>query len=116
MRVRFQADADLNQLIVSSTLRREPSIDFQTAHAARLIGLSDLEVLALAASESRVLVSHDRRTLPHHFAGFVAEATSAGVLIVSQKLPVVKVVEELVLIWAATAAEEWENHIRSLPI
>lgn len=31
MRVRFQADADLNQTIVLALLRREPVIDFQTA-------------------------------------------------------------------------------------
>jgi len=38
MKVRFQADADLNEVIVKATLRREPSIDFQTAHAANLAG------------------------------------------------------------------------------
>src|SRR5437867_5393384 len=50
MKVRFQADADLNQIIVKATLRREPSIDFQTAQAANLPGLGDQEVLAIAAS------------------------------------------------------------------
>lgn len=29
MKIRFQADADLNQIIVLATVRREPSIDFQ---------------------------------------------------------------------------------------
>jgi len=28
MKVRFQADADLNQIIVQATLRREPAIEF----------------------------------------------------------------------------------------
>lgn len=36
MRIRFQADADLNQVILLATLRREPAIDFQTAAAADL--------------------------------------------------------------------------------
>jgi hypothetical protein len=31
MKVRFQADADLNQIILLATIRREPAIDFQTA-------------------------------------------------------------------------------------
>jgi len=42
MKVRFQADADLNQNIVKATLRLEPGIDFQTASAAGLMGLPDL--------------------------------------------------------------------------
>jgi len=34
MKIRFQADADPNQIILLATIRREPSIDFQTAQAA----------------------------------------------------------------------------------
>ena len=61
MKVRFLADADLNRAIVSGTLRRELSLDFLTAQAAGLRGMSDPEVLALAAERQRVLVSHDDR-------------------------------------------------------
>lgn len=49
MPICFQADADLNQIIVSAVLRRVPAIDFRTAPAAVLTGLKDLEVLSLAA-------------------------------------------------------------------
>ena len=45
MRIRFQADADLNQAILQGTIRREPTIDFQTANEAGLSGLNDPEVL-----------------------------------------------------------------------
>ena len=45
MNVRYQADADLNQAIVTGLLRRESTIDFQTAFAAGLEGVKDLEVL-----------------------------------------------------------------------
>lgn len=34
--VRFQADADLKQAIVTGTIRREPNIDFESAYAAGL--------------------------------------------------------------------------------
>lgn len=116
MRVRFQADADLNHVIVKATLRREPGIDFQTAHAASLAGKRDQEVLAIAASLGRVLVTHDRKTMPIHFATFITQQTSCGVLIVSRKMPVVQVAEDLLLIWTATDAEEWMNRLFSLPL
>ena len=61
--IRFQADNDLKRIIVDATLRREPRIDFQTAQAARLDVLDDEAVLRFAASECRILVSHDRRTI-----------------------------------------------------
>jgi hypothetical protein len=31
MRVRFQADADLNLVILHAVVRREPAVDFRTA-------------------------------------------------------------------------------------
>ncbi|HXG68185.1 MAG TPA: DUF5615 family PIN-like protein [Blastocatellia bacterium] len=102
--------------MVRKRLRREPEIDFQSAVAAGLAGLPDPEVLALAASEGRLLVSHDESTMPQHFADFITSQTSAGLLIVSQELPLNLVVEELVLIWAASTADEWVNRICYLPI
>jgi hypothetical protein len=116
MKVRFQADADFNQIIVKATLRRESSIDFQTAHQANLHGLSDREVLSRAVKESRVFVTHDRKTMPRHFADFILSETSSGVLIISQRFPIAQAAEEIILIWAASEAEEWINRIYSLPI
>ena len=58
MKVRFLADADLNKAIVNGVLRREPSTDFLSAHAAQLRLMQDPEVLELAARQQRVLVSH----------------------------------------------------------
>jgi hypothetical protein len=47
--IRFQADADFNQNIVTGVLRGESTIDFQTALVAGLEGLQDRQVLQLAA-------------------------------------------------------------------
>jgi precorrin-6B methylase 1 len=116
MRPRFQADNDLDQRIVVACLRLNPSIDFQTAPAAGLHGLPDEEVLAYAAGEGRVLVSHDRKTMPAHFARFLAAGeTSPGLIIVSTKLPVGRAAEEIHLLWEASAAEEYVNSIYNLP-
>jgi len=116
MRVRFQADADLNQIILVATVRQEPPIDFQTAPAAGLASLSDREVLAVAARAGRVLVTHDQRTMPRHFSAFIATDTSAGVIIVPQHLPIASAVEDLILIWSTTEADDWTNRICFLPL
>ncbi len=116
MKIRFQADADLNQIILSAVLRREPAIDFQTAIAGEIGGIDDPDVLARAAKEGRVLVTHDRKTMPWHFADFIAQETSPGLLIIPQSLPVAVAVEDLLLIWSATDAEEWRDRILILPL
>lgn len=116
MKVRFQADADLSQVIVRAVLRLNAEIDFQTAHAANLAGLDDLDVLALAAEQGRVLVSHDRKTMPVHFGRFILERQSPGILIVSRKQPIARIAEDLLLIWTASSPDEWVNRVRSLPL
>jgi hypothetical protein len=115
--IRFQADNDLKRIIVDATLRREPGIDFQTAQAAQLDDLDDEAVLRLAASQSRILVSHDKRTMPKALASIVASAsTSPGVLLViPQNAPIREVVETLILIWADDRRNDWKNLISKIP-
>lgn len=115
MRVRFQADADLNEDIVKGVLRREPGVDFRTATESNLRTLSDTEVLALAAREGRVLVSHDRRTMPHAFASFIQTSTSSGVLIVSQKIDLLSAIDGILLVWSASEDKEWTNQLGTVP-
>ena len=44
------------------------------------------------------------------------QTASPGVIVVPQSLAVVTVLEELVLIWAASQAEEWTDRIVYLPL
>ena len=116
MKLRFQADADLNQIIVRAVLRREPTIDFQTAHDGKLAGVEDPEVLSRAAEAGRILVTHDGKTIPTHFGQFITKHQSPGVLIVPQSLPGHLAADDLIVIWSASEAEEWQNRIFYLPI
>ena len=90
MSIRYQADNDLNGLIVSATLRFEPAIDFRTARSAGLDGLSDDAVLARAAADNRLL---------------------CRLVVIPQYAEFMKVVETLVLIWAGNRPETWVNLI-----
>ncbi len=116
MRVRFQADADLNYTILLAAVRREPAMDFRSAVQADLAGIPDLEVLASSAKDGRILVTHDFKTMPTHFADFVHSNVSAGVLLLPQHMPVPEAVEQLLMVWAATDPEEWVNRICVLPL
>jgi Domain of unknown function (DUF5615) len=116
MKVRYQADADLNQKIVAATMRLEPSVDFRTADAATLQGVDDLGVLEIAARDGRILVSHDKSTMPDNFARFTQTHECPGVLIVPRGLKLADVAEELLMIWEASEAGEWVNIITYIPL
>jgi hypothetical protein len=116
MRAKFLADANFDLVILAAAKRREPGLDFQTAQDTGLAGMEDPDVLAVAAQAGRVLLTHDVRTMPRHFAAFISEHTSTGVILIPQSLPRRQVVEDLLLIWGAMEAEEWINRIMSLPL
>jgi hypothetical protein len=115
--IRFQADNDLKRIIVDATLRREPRVDFQSAKAAHLDNLDDEAVIQLAAAQSRILVSHDKRTMPQALTAFVASGgSSPGVLLViPQSASIREVVETLILIWADDTADDWRNLVAKIP-
>jgi hypothetical protein len=114
--VRFLADASLRDAIVTGSLRREPAIDFLSANEAKLEGILDPEVLALATRQNRILVTSDLRTMPRHFGDFLeAHGQCAGVFLVKQRTPLADVIEALVLVWAASDADEWRNRLVEIP-
>lgn len=115
MRIRFQADNDLNKAIVRAVVRREPAVDFRSAQAARLDCVPDPEVLSHSAQNGRILISHDFQTMPEHFQEFVREHHSSGVLLIPQDLPIGIAVDTLILVWAATDPGEWENRLCLIP-
>ena len=81
-----------------------------------LYGWPGSEVLALAAQENRILVTHDRRTMPRHFADYILHHSSPGVFIISQNVNVRVAIEELLFIRTASESEEWRNLIVEIPL
>jgi hypothetical protein len=113
----FLADNDLDDAIFQGVLRREPSVDFVRLRDLGQPTAKDAEVLAIAASSGRILISHDVNTM-------IAAATARlnrgdamnGLLVAHQWQDVAAVIEDLLLIWAASEAEEWQGRIVFLPL
>lgn len=115
MRVRFLADANLNQDIVAGILRRQPEVDFELPQGIISDRMLDPEVLAVAASLGRILVTHDVRTMPDHFGVFITRNNCPGLILVPNSMPIGQV-EELLLVWHVSESEEWTNLYRRLPL
>ena len=115
--VRFLGDENLDYVIVQGLRLRQPQIDILTAVHAGILGFPDPAVLAFAAEHDRILLSHDKRTMPHHFAAFLAEGNQIpGVMLVSRKVTIGQAIEALLLVWEASSHEEWRNLVTRLPL
>lgn len=108
-RPRFLADHDLNEHIIDGVLRREPAVEFFRASEHGLEARPDAEVLAHAAAQELLVVSHDVNTMPAAaYDRLAAGELMAGLLMVKQLQPIGPVIDSLVLIWSASEAEEWQ--------
>ncbi len=116
-RVRFLFDEDFNGHIVHGFRRRQPNADARTVREAGLEGAEDSVVLKWAASNGRVLVSHDRRTMGTEARNRIgANLPTAGLILIAQDCAMGLAIAELVLVSEATAAEEWRDTIAFLPL
>jgi hypothetical protein len=111
LKIRFQADADIDPDIRKGVLRREPSIDFRSAAGTIPEGMPDPEVLRIAAEDGRVLVSGDIRTMSVHFKNFVASRESPGVLLIPSARSIGAAIEGLLFVWLNWAVIT-ENPVR----
>jgi hypothetical protein len=115
-RIRFQADANFSHAILKGLRRRQPTMDLQTAEAAGLAGVPDPEVLACAAAEGRVVLSHDYHTMLRHFGDFLASGRHcAGLFLLHQTLPIGQAIELIELAWEVSAPEEYVDALLYLP-
>jgi hypothetical protein len=91
-------------------------VDSQDARMGGIIDLLDPAVLLRSAALDRIVISHDRKTMPAHFARFLIDRSSPGLIIVPQDLDIGDTIDALLLIWAATEAEEWRDKVGYLPL
>ena len=115
-RPRFLADHDLNEHIAIGVLRQEPAIDFLRVRDVGMSERSDQEILDFANTEGVLVVSHDVNTMPAAaYTRLAAGQSFPGLFMVQQSSPIASVIENLVLIWAASELEEWQNQIVFVP-
>jgi predicted nuclease of predicted toxin-antitoxin system len=114
---RFLADEDFNRDIVAGVLRRVPTADMLRVHDAGLAGAQDPDILAWAAAEARIVLTHDTRTMiAYARARVTAAQRMPGLIVVRQELPIRVAFEELVVIAVCSEAPEWEHQIRFIPL
>ena len=117
MTIRFLADEDLDEAIVEGLRQAEPAIDIFNAKSSNLRGAKDPALLEYAASENRILVTYDRNTMTRYYIRRMAAGEPcSGLFVVPQCAAVGEVIESLVVIWAASQAEEWHDRIAYLPL
>jgi predicted nuclease of predicted toxin-antitoxin system len=114
--LRLATDEDFNNRILRGLLRRNPSLNVLRVQDAGLCGQGDDEVLEWAATEGRILLTHDVTTMKQHVdERLAAGLPMPGVFELTQDVPIGKAIEEILLLAECSLEGEGEGPIRFLP-
>jgi hypothetical protein len=115
--LRLLADENFNGEIVRGLLLRQPDMDLIRVQDVSLHGVADPEILAWAADNDCIVLTHDRATMPFYVhQRLAAGMVVPGVFVINDRFPVGRAIEELLLIADCTEQSEWNGVVAYLPL
>lgn len=98
-------------------LRRFTALDLVRVQDVNLIGKHDTEILAWAAEENRLILTHDFATMLDFAYSRVADNLKMpDVIAVPQNLPVGEAIEDISTLIQYSLENEWENQVVFIPL
>src|SRR5262249_14168260 len=110
-------DENFNGSSIRGLMRRQPEIDLVRVQDIGLSGADDRAVLAWAAREGRVLLTHDQATVPKYaYERIKAGLPMPGVFVGDTNLPVQQAINDILLLVECSEEHEWAGQVRYLPL
>jgi len=115
--LRLVSDENFDGDILRGLYRRRPELDVVRVQDVGLQAAADPEVLEWAAVEGRILLTHDRETMPN-FAYQRVKAGQAmpGVFLVCDLMPTGQAIDEILLAVDCLPPEECKDFVRFFPL
>ena len=115
--LRLVSDENFDGDILRGLYRRRPELDVVRVQDVGLNATSDPDILAWAAAEGRILLTHDRDTLPYFaYQRVRAGQEMPGVFLVSDLMPTGQASDEILLAVDCLTPEECRDFVRFFPL
>jgi predicted nuclease of predicted toxin-antitoxin system len=115
--LRLVGDENFNGDVVRGISARLTGLDLIRVQDVGLMQTPDPQILAWAANEDRVLLTHDRRTVPPFaFDRVRAGEPMPGVIVVSDLMPLRQAIDELELFLHCTRPDELRDRVFYIPL
>jgi hypothetical protein len=111
------SDENLNGDLVRGLRLRRPNLDLVRVQDVGLSEADDPTVLAWAAENNRIILTHDRATMPDFAYERLAEGlTMAGLVVINDRMPIRQAIDETILLEDCMSDEEWQGLVLYLPL
>ena len=115
--IRLLADENFHGDVLRGLLRVEPRLDIVRVQDTPLYRATDPVVLEWAATEDRILLTHDVQTLTKHaYERIRAGLPMPGVIEVRDDVPTGQAIEEILIVLGASQPGELANRITYIPL
>jgi hypothetical protein len=115
--LKLVSDENFNRDILRGLYRRCRQLDVVRVQDIGLISRPDPEILAWAAAEGRILLTHDRDTMLYHaYARVKAGQVMPGVFLVNDQMPIGQAIDEILLAVDCLAPEECKDLAKFFPL
>jgi hypothetical protein len=115
--LRWLADENFNNDILRALFRKNPAIDIVRAQDAGLTGIDDEALLAWAAQQNRVVLTHDVSTLTAYaYRRVLKGERMPGVFELSRDVLLRSAVEDILLLTECSNPGEWDSQVLYLPL
>ncbi|MBW4667913.1 MAG: DUF5615 family PIN-like protein [Cyanomargarita calcarea GSE-NOS-MK-12-04C] len=115
--LRLFSDENLNGDIVRGLFLRQPELSLLRIQDVGLRGADDPAILAWAASNERILLTHDRATMPDFaYERLVRGERMAGLFIINDRMSARQAIDELSLLIDCSDQAEWQGVVLYLPL
>ena len=115
--IRLLADENLHGDVLRGLLRVEPRLDIVRVQDTPLYQATDPVVLEWAATEDRILLTHDVQTMTKHaYERIRAGLPMPGVIEVRDDVPTGQAIDEILIVLSASQPGELANRITYIPL
>jgi hypothetical protein len=115
--LRLLADENFNGDIVRGLLLRYPDLDVVRVQDVGIAGANDADMLAWAAENGRIVLTHDRASLPEYAFERLREGKElSGVFLINDRYPVGDAIREILLLLTCSEQAEWKGRVVHLPL
>jgi predicted nuclease of predicted toxin-antitoxin system len=115
--IRLLVDQNFNGHILDGLTRREPNLEVLHVRDVGLAAAPDPTILEWAATQGRVLLTYDRRTIPSSaYARVATGQPMPGVFLVSDEMPISQAIDEILLAVHCLSPDECKDIVKYFPL
>ena len=115
--MRFLADENFNGKLLTALHTALPQLDVVRVQDTNMAASPDPELLEWAATNNRIILTHDVRTLAGFAYNRVREGLSMpGIIEIKISGSIGSIADDLILLIETSTPQEFENQVRFIPL